>query len=403
MAIVLLAGGPASGQIVPPGTTPTQLVTGYNFTEGPLYDGAGGVFFSDLGRADIVRYDIASDPAQVVDPSSGAANGLIMDSMGRVISADRDRRQVSRRSAANITTVETVLANNWMGALFNGPNDLVMDATGGIYFTDPDYENRRSTPEAFYYISAAGALSRLATFPMTGSNRRPNGIALSPNGSVLYVAVEMNKRIMAYDVGPGGTVSNERLFALTNVNANGTTLPNITNGPDGIAIDAAGNVYCAVQNAVFAWSPNGQRLFDLPIPQDPTNAKFGSVDGRTLFITAGSNNAASLWSIELNVPAPDFGDFDGDGAVDAADYTIWRDTLGDTANQSADGDGNGTVDAADLDVWSSRFGNALGSGAAAIGGSATVPEPSGVVMLTTIAGTFARIRKRPRRTYACLT
>ena len=185
-----------------------------------------------------------------------------MDPTGHVISADRDRRQISRRSTTDIKVVETVLANNWMERYSTVRTILVMDAAGGIFFTDPDYEGRGSTPEALYYLDPAGALSRLVTFSTSTSttrpiNKRPNGVALSPDGAILYLAVELNNRIMAYDVGPGGSLSNERLFARTDVNAAGTALPGINNGPDGIAIDASGNVYCAVKNAVFAWSPAG--------------------------------------------------------------------------------------------------------------------------------------------------
>lgn len=377
--------------IVPPGATPQQLVTGYGFTEGPLYDGAGGVYFSDMSRSDIVRYDIAGGTAQIVDPNSGTSNGLIKNPAGNIISADRDRRQVSLRSLADLKVVETVLANNWMGAAFNGPNDLVMDAAGGIYFTDPDYENRRSTAEALYYRAPDGALSRLKTFASTGTVRRPNGVALSPGGSVLYLAVEMNKRIFAYDVGAGGAISNERLFARTDVSAAGTMLPSITNGPDGIAIDAAGNVYCAVQNAVFVWSPAGVRLADIALPQDPTNAKFGGVDGRTLFITAGGNNAASLYGIELNVPAPALGDYDGDGSATAADYTVWRDTLGMTENLSADGNGNRVIDEGDFEQWQTRFMEAAANGVAA---SISVPETSVTVLLAIGLLPLAHRRRR---------
>lgn len=376
LCLTLALTSVAVAGILPPGATVQQLVTGYGFVEGPLYDGAGGVYFSDMNRADIVRYDIASDTAQIVDPSSGTSNGLIMNPAGNIVSADRDRRQVSLRSLADLKVVETVLANNWAGAMFNGPNDLVMDAAGGIYFTDPDYENRRSTPEALYYRDPSGVLSRLKTFAATGTVRRPNGVALSPGGTVLYLAVEMNKRIFAFDVGPGGTLSNERLFARTDVNAAGTQLPSINNGPDGIAIDAAGNVYCAVQNAVFVWSPAGARLADIPMPQDPTNAKFGGADGRTLYITAGSGNTASLYGIELNVPTPALGDYDGDGAVTAGDYTVWRDTFGATENLAADGNGNRLIDDGDFDVWQTRFADPAGSGAAA-----SVPEPGVTVLL----------------------
>lgn len=376
--------------ILPTGATVQQLVTGYGFTEGPLYDGAGGVLFSDMNRSDIVRYDIASKTVQIVDPNSGTSNGLIKNPAGNIISADRDRRQISLRSLTDLKVVETVLASNWMGAAFNGPNDLVMDAAGGIYFTDPDYENRRSTAEALYYRAPDGALSRLKTFAATGTVRRPNGVALSPGGSVLYLAVEMNKRIFAFDVGPGGVLSNERLFARTDLNAAGAMLPNITNGPDGLAIDAAGNVYCAVQNAVFVWSPAGVRLADIPVPQDPTNAKFGGADGRTLYITAGGNNAASLYGIALHVPAPALGDYDGDGTVTAADYTVWRDTLGATENLAADGDGNRVIDESDFGFWQTKFADTLAG--VAVGHS--VPEPGVTILL---AFSLFKLTHRRRR------
>ena len=221
-------------------------------------------------------------------------------------------------------------------------------------------------PEAVFYRDPQGTVERL----LTGFNR-PNGVILSPGGGTFYLAAEGvgERRIMAYDVGPGGQLSNEREFAKTNVNANGTPLPGINNGPDGMTIDAAGNVYAAVQDAVFAWNPAGERLFDLPVPQNPTNVAFGGADGRTLFITAGN----SLYGIELNVPSPQSGDYNGDGRVDAADYTVWRDTFGATENLSADGNGNRTIDAGDFDHWSSRFGDLLGSGAGA--SSIAVPEP----------------------------
>ena len=374
-------------QILPPGGAAQLLDTGFQFTEGPLYDGNGGVYFSDLGPSAqqatnpsrIWRYDIASDTSQIVDPSSGGANGLFKDSSGRVISADRERRQISRRSASDIKSVETVLVNKYMTKSFNGPNDLVMDSAGGIFFTDPDYENRQSLPDALYYLSPAGALSQLRTFT-NASNRHRMGLRLSPDGTILYLAVESGKRIMAYDVGANGALTNDRQFAVTTVSAAGTPLPNITNGPDGMTVDAAGNLYAAVQNAVFAWNPAGVRLFDLPVSQDPTNVEFGGLAGRTLFITGGN----SLFKVDLNVPAPALGDFNGDGRVDAGDYIVWRNTLGTTANLSADGNGNRVVDATDYDVWRAHFGQAVGSGSG-VSANAAIPEPGTIVLLMFVA------------------
>jgi hypothetical protein len=151
-----------------------------------------------------------------------------------------------------------------------------------------------------------------------------------------------------------------------------------------------------VQTAVFAWSPAGTRLFDLPVAQDPTNLKFGNADGRTLFITA----ATSLYGIELNVPAPALGDFDGDGSVTAADYTVWRNTMGSTENLAADADGSKMVDDADFAIWKSHFGNTLGSGAIDSIRSARVPEPStwclGMSLLAAAAGLHRRFDFRVR-------
>jgi gluconolactonase len=391
---IVIVGARLRAGVLPAGATAQLLDTGFMFTEGPLYDGNGGVYFSDLGPSaqqatkpsHIWRYDIASDTSAIVDPISGGANGLIKDASGRVISADRERRQISRRSASDITTVETVLVSKFNNTAFNGPNDLVMDTSGGIFFTDPDYENRHSLPDALYYLSSAGELFQRRTFTTVG-NERPNGVVLSPDGKILYLSVESGKRIMAYDVGANGALSNDRQFAITTVNMAGMTLPNITNGPDGLTIDAAGNVYAAVQNAVFAWNPAGARLFDLPVSQDPTNLKFGGVGGRTLFITGGT----SLFKVDLNVPAPAQGDYDGNGVVDARDYVVWQNTLGTTANLSADGDGDRVIDAGDYDVWRSRFGQMIGSGSLV---SAAVPEPASVLLLWSASGfVFGRCRR----------
>jgi gluconolactonase len=243
-----------------------------------------------------VRYDVAAGTTQIVDANSGGANGLFFDGDGHLVSMDGSRRQVSRRSRDDVAVVEEVLANSWDEMPFNSPNDLVIADDGGIYFTDPDYSNRRAQPEAVYYINPSGELSQVIS-----GFRRPNGLILSPDGQTLYLAVEAELKIMAYDVGPDGRPLNERLFAQTNVDVDGDRIPGITNGPDGMTVDPAGNLYAAEQNAIWAWTPAGERLFELPVPEDPTNVTFGGPDGKTLYITAQS----SLNGIPLNiVPEP---------------------------------------------------------------------------------------------------
>ena len=318
---ILFIDSSSFGQILPPDTTPERLATQFGFTEGPVYDGHGSLYFTDLNRSDIIRYDIAAGVTEIADANSGRANGLYLDATGRIVAAEGNgprggTGRITRRALDDVSVVEEVLSTEWNGLSFNQPNDLVIDANGGVYFTDPDYGNRRAQPEGAYYVNPQGETTQIAS-----GFRRPNGIILSPDGKTLYLAVEQEFKIMAYDVGPDGLPVNEREFARTNVDAEGNRLRGISNGPDGFTVDPAGNLYAAVQNAVWAWSPSGERLFELPVRENPTNVAFGGSDGKTLFITAGS----SLYGIELNiVPEPSSGFLMMSGLVTAWGCFGWR-------------------------------------------------------------------------------
>jgi len=101
-AVATLTPLPVAGQILPPNALVQRLATGYIFTEGPVYDGNGNLFFTDVQRSQIIRYDDATGTTEVVDGSSGGANGLFFDHNGQIVSMDGNRRQVSRRSADDI-------------------------------------------------------------------------------------------------------------------------------------------------------------------------------------------------------------------------------------------------------------------------------------------------------------
>jgi gluconolactonase len=357
-----------TAQILPPDAVPIQRAGPFNFTEGPLYDGNGGILFTNLTfgnliNSDIIRYDIAAGTTQNLVPSSGGANGLYRDLDGKIVSMDGGTRRVSRRSPTNLNTIEESLASQFNGVAFNSPNDVVIDSTGGIYFSDPDYNNNHSQPESVYYINSAGALTRILTGFAT--NARPNGIALSPDQSTLYVALQAQGRIMAYDVTSPGVVTNGSIFATPGVA-----------GPDGMTIDAVGNLYGAVQNAVYAWNPAGVKLFEIPMPQNPTNVEFGP-DGDTLYITAGN----ALYSILLNVPDPPSADFDMDGDVDGRDFLAWQQGFGvesGAEKSQGDADNDGSVNGVDLEVWQEQYG--ASNELAAL----HVPEPATVSLLGAI-------------------
>src|SRR5947209_11000397 len=115
----LALAGPGFAGILPVGATPTKLAGPFIFTEGPLYDGNGGVYFSDLNsdhvNSHIYRYDIAAKTATIVDPQSGGANGTYYNANHQIVTADRDREQISPRSAANVATVQSVVPSNYNG------------------------------------------------------------------------------------------------------------------------------------------------------------------------------------------------------------------------------------------------------------------------------------------------
>ena len=148
-----------------------EVAGGFGFTEGPTPDGEGGILFSDINNSDIHRFDIAAGTTSVVDSESGGANGLLFDAEGRLLVAEGIAQRLTRRDGEG--NVE-VLANEWDEQPLNSPNDIVVDAAGGIYFTDPGYFNEVQL-EGVYYITPQGEMSQVIS-----NLSRPNGIALSP-------------------------------------------------------------------------------------------------------------------------------------------------------------------------------------------------------------------------------
>jgi gluconolactonase len=385
-----------AGQTLPVGASVERLATGYSFTEGPVYDGKGSLYFANLyfsaTPSQIVRYDESTGTSEIVDQNSGMANGMYLDQHGHIVSMDMGRAQVSRRGLDDISVVDEVLASEWNGREFNSTNDLVIAEDGGIYFSDPDYLSRNAQPEAVYYLSPSGELSQVIS-----GFRRPNGIVLSPDGGTLYLAVSEESRIMAYDVGADGLPSKEREFAKT------------SGGPDGLTVDPAGNLYAAVGGTVSVWDSLGQPLFKLPVPEPHvSNVTFGGTEGRTLYITASS----SLYGIELLTPDPaadcnvDWvlnasdlscvstiaardvildglntlpGDLDGNGDISFPDFLRLSTNFGAQTSIYTDGDINlkDGVTFDDFLVLSENFGQTPSNKAAA-----AVPEPAGILIAT---------------------
>jgi gluconolactonase len=291
MAMVLI------GAVVPTRAAAQQveIATSVAFTEGPAVDRDGTVYFTEMVAQRIMKLTAAGVLSTFREHSNNA-NGLLVDPQGRLIAcegAESQRTGVRQTFKPQITRTDLrtgkmdVLADNYQGKPFVGPNDVTIDAKGRLYFTD-------LTGGAVYRIDGPRQLARILAAP---DIQRPNGIQISPDDKQLYL-IEANgaeggaRMIRAYDLHADGTVGNMRVHY------------NFYPGrsADGMSIDTEGNLYASAgmnqlrgtsetldtKTGVYVISPQGKLLTFIPIPEDfITNNAFGGPDMKTLYVTAG--------------------------------------------------------------------------------------------------------------------
>ncbi|MBI4891174.1 MAG: SMP-30/gluconolactonase/LRE family protein [Acidobacteria bacterium] len=246
-----------------------RVVSGLRFTEGPVWHKDGYLLFTDIPSARILKL-APGKPLETIREKSGGANGLALDEHGRLIVCEGEARQVTRTDAKG--RVE-VLASKFEGKALNAPNDVAVRKDGHIYFTDPAFGKSEDSKELPFYgvfhLTPKGELSVAARW-----GKRPNGVALSPTGKILYVAGSDERVIRAYDVDRQGNLSNER-----------TLITGLEGPPDGIKTDEKGNIYAAC-NDVVVYGPDGKFLRKHELPEKPSNLAFGDGDMLGLWITA---------------------------------------------------------------------------------------------------------------------
>jgi gluconolactonase len=277
-----------------------QLGAGYSFTEGPAVDHFGNIFFTDQPNNAIHRWGaIGATKGQLSAflTNSGRSNGMYFDADGYLITAaDMNGEVWSIDENGN----HTVLVDNYDGKILNGPNDIWIAPNGGMYITDPLYvrggywdpdDIRRTGSQQgggyVYYLSPdRQSFTRVAGMdfdqatgnvaPGTpGFNQRiiPNGVVGTPDGKKLYVGHIWPEKTYSYDINPDGTLSNKQVFADMR--------------SDGMTIDVRGNVYLTNEQGVTAFSPSGEKIFNVPTGEGWTaNVVFGGPNRKTLFITA---------------------------------------------------------------------------------------------------------------------
>ena len=276
-----------------------EVATTVAFTEGPTVDADGNVYFTDLGNSRIMRLSTTGELTTFREQSYGA-NGLIFDSEWRLLACEGgDGGAVLPRVTR--TDMETgdveVVADEYEGKQFHQPNDVTIDGSGRVYFTDrpgPNPTPDQTGVHGVYRVDPDGTIERILSEP---DIERPNGIVIAPDDRTLYV-IETNqseggaRMIRAYDLSDEGTVSNMRVFHDFSPGRSG----------DGMTIDSEGNLWVAAglnrlrgtsetldtRAGVHVFSPDGELLELIPIPEDTiTNVAFGGDDLRTVYVTAG--------------------------------------------------------------------------------------------------------------------
>jgi len=301
---------PALDAIVPKNAALEKVANGFKWTEGPVWIHAGYVLFAEIPSNRILKWTPDGKVTTFLHPSGyqGSAdyggpepgtNGMTLDAKGRLTVAGHARRNVFRLESLDEGGKMTVLAERFQGKRLNSPNDVVYAADGALYFTDPPYglptqsdkdPLRELSFNGVYRIP--GAVAHAAGAPPDDAKlellikdlTRPNGVALSPDGKTLYVAVSdpSHKVFMRYDVKRDGSVANGRIF----FDATSDQEPGL---PDGIKVDEAGNLYGTGPGGVWIFSPAGKHLGTIKMPEVTANCNWGGADGKTLYITASSH------------------------------------------------------------------------------------------------------------------
>lgn len=278
--VVFPAADGASSPVVEPSAKLEKLWGEGEFTEGGALAADGSILFSDIGDR-IMRFHPVSGETSVFRQPSGRANGMIFDPKGRLVVAEGANGGGRRISVIDRDGERHTLAKEYEGKRFNSPNDVAVDKKGRVYFTDPRYvgdEPRELDFEGVFRIDRDGDVERLET-----TAKKPNGIAISPDGETLYVADNGPDRraLLAMDLDDDdGDISDPRVL----VDFGGA------GGIDGMTVDADGRIVAATPEGVVVFSHKGKRLALIPTPEPAANVEFGGEDAsHVLYIMAGKS------------------------------------------------------------------------------------------------------------------
>jgi gluconolactonase len=269
--------------VVAPGARLEKLAGGFDFTEGPTCDAHGNLFFTDQPNDRILKWSAEKQLSTFVQPA-GRANGMYFDRGGHLIVCADERNELWSIAPNGAVSV---LAGEYGGKRFNGPNDVWARPDGALYFTDPFYKRTWWTHDTMpqdgqhvYFLSA----DRRRLVRVADDLQKPNGIIGTPDGKVLFVADIEAGKTYRYDIASDGGLTGKTLAA--------------NHGSDGMTLDNEGNLYLT-GDGVLVFDRAGRHIERIAVPDErwTANVSFGGKGRRMLFITASSG----LYGIQMRV------------------------------------------------------------------------------------------------------
>ncbi|MQA20135.1 SMP-30/gluconolactonase/LRE family protein [Rugamonas rivuli] len=275
---------PAIAGVVAAGTPIELIRDGFTGTEGPVVLPDGSLIFTETTANRITRIAADGSTSTFLDNSNGS-NGLGFNASGDLYAVQVLKPRVG---IVYPPSHARTLADQFEGKPFGRPNDLVVDRKGGVYFTDSGPPPRPAgTPApadqpvvakpAVYHITPSGELQRIAA-----DIERPNGIQLSPDEKVLYVANTAGEHVLAYDIAADGSIGPRRNFA--RLEGWRKTDTGNSSGADGLAVDNNGRLYVASTAGIQIFSSKGEALGVVALPKAPQNLAFAGPDKKTLYV-----------------------------------------------------------------------------------------------------------------------
>jgi gluconolactonase len=263
------------------------LANGFEFSEGPVWDiKKECLYFTDYRVNRIYKWS-KSEGAILYRENSNRTIGMAMDADGRLISAEGSARRIAYLDSEKSTPI----VSSYKGKQINSPNDVVVSQNGEIFFTDPYSEMMMMSKDlafnGIYRVKPNGEDLHL----IDDSFLRPNGLAFSPDESILYVNDTKRQHIIAFGMRKNGSVTKLGVFASVDEKYG-------TGVVDGMKVDIKGNLYVTGPGGMWVFGPDGKPIAVVYVPEKVGNLCFGDQDGETLFIAAST----SLYALAVGVP-----------------------------------------------------------------------------------------------------